>query len=462
VSSPLAIAAVTAVFKDLLNDGLIDNDVLPTAIGAFKVTALPPDRVSLNGAGAVSQLNIFLYQVMPNPGWRNIGYPSRDSAGNVISNPLLALDLYYLLTAYGTDDLHAEILLGFAMQLLHETPVLTRAAIRQALDPAVATAGSSVKDIITRSGAANLADQVEQIKISPLSLNTEEQSHLWTAFQTNYRPSVAYQVSVVLIESKKPVKPAMPVTRRNIYTVPLRHPNITEVEQEPPNKKIMRSQPPSVEWATAIPMTVRGNNLLAPDVSVVFESGEESPDPNIIPTPRTATIDAANSTQEQLQITLPTQLRAGLRSLQVVHPLAMGAPTLHKGFESNRTAFLLRPKIRPAGTGYDIVLSDKTGTGNAPRGATVTIKLDPAVGKKQDVVLMLNQTDALAGELPRAFSFARPPRVAADPETTNELVFPIAGVQRGKYLVRVQVDGAQSLLDTDGSGKYSAPVIDLT
>ena len=34
-----------------------------------------------------------------------------------------------------TDDLHAKILLGYAMQLLHEMPMLTRAAIRTALNP---------------------------------------------------------------------------------------------------------------------------------------------------------------------------------------------------------------------------------------------------------------------------------------------------------------------------------------
>ena len=35
-------------------------------------------------------------------------------------------------TAYGVDDFQAEILLGYAMHLLHERPVLDRAAIRRA------------------------------------------------------------------------------------------------------------------------------------------------------------------------------------------------------------------------------------------------------------------------------------------------------------------------------------------
>ena len=50
MSSPLAIAAVTAGLKDLLNDGLLDNDL--SSIGSFTVTALPPDRVTDRRHGA--------------------------------------------------------------------------------------------------------------------------------------------------------------------------------------------------------------------------------------------------------------------------------------------------------------------------------------------------------------------------------------------------------------------------
>jgi len=43
MSSPLAIAAVSAAIKDLLNDGLLNHDLSP--VGSFTVTAIPPDRV---------------------------------------------------------------------------------------------------------------------------------------------------------------------------------------------------------------------------------------------------------------------------------------------------------------------------------------------------------------------------------------------------------------------------------
>ena len=115
MSSPLAIASVTAVLKDLLNNGLIDHSLAST-VGNVTVTALSPDRIDVTTLNQQSQLNLFLYQVTPNAGWRNVGLPSRDSRGERTSNPPLAIDLHYLLTAYGALELHSEILLGYGMQ----------------------------------------------------------------------------------------------------------------------------------------------------------------------------------------------------------------------------------------------------------------------------------------------------------------------------------------------------------
>src|SRR5262245_21427962 len=213
MSSALAIAAVTAVLKDLLNNGLIDHNVTGAVGGNVNVTALPPDRVFAPGTPEGNQLNLFLHQVTPNAGWRNVGLPSRGSRGERLSNPPLALDLHYLLTAYGAEDFNAEILLGYAMQLLHETPVLARDAIRAALIPPTVT-GAILPPALQALAASDLADQVEQLKICPAFLNTEELSKLWSALQAHYRPTAAYQVSVVLIEATRSTRTPLPVLTR--------------------------------------------------------------------------------------------------------------------------------------------------------------------------------------------------------------------------------------------------------
>jgi hypothetical protein len=213
MSSALAIASVTAVLRDLLHNGLIDQDVT-ASLGDVRVTALPPDRIT-TGDHEQSQLNLFLYQVTPNAAWRNVSLPSRDGRGESIAAPPLAVDLHYLISAYGAQDFHAEILLGYAMQLLHETPVLGREAIRTALGAAsLVTAGSGLPATLAALSTSALADQVEQLKITPQNLNTEETSKLWTALQARYRAAAAYHVSVVLIDSRQRVRAPLPVLRR--------------------------------------------------------------------------------------------------------------------------------------------------------------------------------------------------------------------------------------------------------
>ncbi len=115
-----------------------------------------------------------------------------------LSNPPLALDLHYLLTAYGSEDWQAEALLGFALLMLHENPVLTRHDISNAI--AKLPINDPTNPLSTPLGAVGLADQIEMLKITPATLGREEMAWLWTALKADYRPTFPFQVSVVLIE----------------------------------------------------------------------------------------------------------------------------------------------------------------------------------------------------------------------------------------------------------------------
>jgi len=214
MSTALAIAGVTAVLRDLLNDGLVNHNVAGVVGSTVTVSVVPPDRVVPANGSEASQLNLFLHQVSPNPGWRNEGLPSRDPSGRQrLTNPPLALDLHYLLSAYSAADLHGEILLGYAMQLLHETPVLTREAIATALSPSP-DVGVTLPPALRALADCGLADQVEQLRITLEVLTSEEMSKLWTATQAHFRPSAAYKVTVVLIESTEPARAPLPVLSR--------------------------------------------------------------------------------------------------------------------------------------------------------------------------------------------------------------------------------------------------------
>jgi hypothetical protein len=192
-SAPLAIASITAVLKDLLGNGLVRYSKL-TRLGDVSVSVLPPDRINL-GADESSQLNIFLYRVTPHT---KLLQKSKDPKKSDGANSGLVLDLHYLLTAYGAQDFHEEILLGCAVHLMSSASVLTRDMIRKALEPA---SGKNGKNLVSPARTAlssfELSDQLEEIRITPQFLSFEDMSKLWSMLQARYRPSIAYEVSAV-------------------------------------------------------------------------------------------------------------------------------------------------------------------------------------------------------------------------------------------------------------------------
>lgn len=453
MSNALAIASVTAVLKDLLNNGLIDHDVSAT-VGNVTVTALSPDRIDTTTLNPTSQLNLFLYQVTPNAGWRNVGLPSRNANGDRLSNQPLALNLHYLLTAYGALEYHSEILLGYGMQLLHETPVLTRDAIRTALaPPSPVSGGGNLPPEMQALFTSELAEQVEQVKISPETLNTEEISRMWTAFQARYRPSAAYQASVVLIESRQPVKSALPVRARNVYVVPFAQPVIEQIKsQAKPGDPILFNQP----ILAGQNLVIAGRGLRADDVRVSLGGIEQQP----------ADADISDT---QIIVPIPAALEAGIQGVQVIQRRLLGSPPEpHRGVESNLAAFVLRPQIT------SISGANVQGVGPNPRSADVTVNVNPAIGDQQRVILLLNELPpALSppgGPAPdvatQSYSFVAPPRVAFSPPFgppgfSNNITVPIKGVKAASYLARLQVDGAESPLDVDTLGRFSSPTVTI-
>ena len=196
MAGALSIASVTAVLQDLLRNGLITNSEA-ASIGDVSISALPPDRISM-GAEESTQLNLFMYRVAPHAGLRN---PAKQKKETQPDHPRLALDLFYLLTAYGGQDFHAEILLGCAMQLLHKTPILSQDMIGTALGSTPIKKGKRlIPPAQAALSASSITDQVEQIKITPQFLSFEEMSRVWSALQARYRPSICYQVSAVVID----------------------------------------------------------------------------------------------------------------------------------------------------------------------------------------------------------------------------------------------------------------------
>ena len=215
MSSALAISGVTAVLQHFLNTVC---NAPSSPLGGVSVSAVAPDIVqnSLGTGSAKPQVNLFLHQVTPNVAWRNMDFPSVAADGSTrLNNPALALDLHYLLTAYASEDTQAEALLGFGILMLHENPVVPRAQISKALSSLPSS--NPFASVLAASG---LAEQIEMLKITPASMGREEMAWIWTALKADYRPTFAFDVSVVLIQSPLGISSPLPVLSQNITVLP--------------------------------------------------------------------------------------------------------------------------------------------------------------------------------------------------------------------------------------------------
>ena len=422
MSTALAIAGVTAVLRDLLNDGLINHNVSGILGSSVTVSVQAPDRVVAANAAEASQLNLFMYLVTPNQGWRNEGLPGRDGSGHQrLSNPPLALDLHYLLSAYSGADLHAEILLGYAMQLLHETPVLTRAAIRTSLIPSP-PAGNTLPPALRALADSGLAEQVELIKITPVVQSNEELSKFWTATQSHLRPSAAYIASVVLIQAQQPARSALPVLTRGPRDAQGHETGIAVQPGLQASLPLLTSaQPPAGQNVAGIGdlVMLQGQALDGADRRVLLENDPWQVALEIAALPaqmpdRPAATTAGFSLAGQAAA-LPVGIYRA--TLEVTRPDLLNQA---KRMASNRIALTLAPRI----TNLPQTVA-RAGDGSA----TITLQFTPELRSGQHAVLVLG-SDEVA------------PLAAG--ATPSSLQFRIPNATPGNYLARLRVDGIES------------------
>jgi len=370
MSNALAIAAVTEVLRSRIESWLVDQNANAALGGAnADVTAVAPDTIELTGPNATARLNLFLHQVTHNAGWRNVDLASRNARGDRVASPPLALDLHYLLTAYGPQPLQHEVLLGYGMQLLHESPVLGREEIESRLPAVLAT--------------SNLGRQVEQIRVTPAVMGSEEMSKLWSALQARYRPSAAYHVSVVLIEAP-----------------------VTGSTARPP-----ASQPGATLGDT---VTVEGHYLDGANRAVRIENAQLGIEREIAALP-----GAESGLLRFLLPALPADLPAGIYSLRAL--------VQRPGEAQRRASNLLTLAILPSIT----TALPLNVARDAAEAAVVNLACTPQVRPHQRVKLVLGTREVLANPINAP---------------TAALTFEVEDAPVGSHLARLRVDGLDSLI----------------
>ena len=383
MSNDRAIAAVTSTIRNLLFKA-VSNDA---DLAGTTVTTRPPDRARQDG-GTGNQINLFLYRTSIDAAWRN-----QDSTGirpGESGQPPLPLVLSYLLTAYGEDDdeVLAHRLLGVGMQVLNDRPVLSRDAIAAAL---------------TGSGLEDQPDRVRMI-LHPIPM--DEISRLWATFSTGYRISVSYDAAVVLIDNTQALRAPLPVLARSPGDLgPRAGAQVAPFVQavSPPN-----AQPGARPGDT---VTLTGQRLAG--VSQVRVSGGALSGPQLL--------SVATATDGAVTVQMPTAspLPAGIVAITAQVTAADG-----DALPSNAVPLALVPVL----------------TGPAPlagtlAGGSVTIQVtcSPPVAALQTVALVVG-SQIVAGATGAAGSQPR-----------TSLAFTLQGFTAGSYVVRLRVDGQDSL-----------------
>jgi hypothetical protein len=323
-----AIAGVSRTLRTLLLDRM--------EAAAPQVTIAPPD-VQVSGISG-RRVNLFLYDVSENGYLKNQEIPGQGHPA-AYGHPPLSLDLHYLITAFdpaeqsqmaGDSDHTAQELLGDAMRALHDFAIVTEDM--KITRPVAGTVGNPILD-------SNLLGEYEKVKLSLKPMGIDELNKIWTALTVKYRLSVAYQISVVQIESRRLRRfPRLvgepPPAGPRVYAIPFRSPQIQEI-------RVYRAgDPPGTE--RLFPYARIGDTLIIRGLNFAGEATR------VFLGLFDATAQIATLRDNRIEVIIPDNvtLQPGPQAMKVVRDVMLGdPPTPHLGFQSNLAVFMLVPHI---------------------------------------------------------------------------------------------------------------------
>ncbi|MBE9140927.1 DUF4255 domain-containing protein [Nodosilinea sp. LEGE 07088] len=422
MSNYLAIATVTAALQRLLQTSI------STDVPGANVTTLRPDNPA---AMSLSMgINVYLYQVTPNPAWRNADLRTRRPKGDLIKHGQAGLDLHYLLTFYGNEqELEPQRLMGSAIKTLVDQPTLTQKSIRE-------TIANSNLSFLARS---TLDDQSQVVQFIPSSITTEDLSRIWSVFfQVPYTLSFAYQGMAVLIEGDKPGSAPLPIRRRQFIDDGVGNkstrPVIEQVDVENTSEGAVTAQSRLI---------IKGRNLWHSQVQVQIGAAQVTPQ-EVSPTQVVVDLSALSGAERR-------SLRAGVQGIQIIHLAAGRQRAAASGgeVESNVEPLVLCPTISRDGQDMSSTTEERD---EDRHWGDIAVTIDMEIAPTQRVFLILN---GLAEHRAESYIF-RASRRSSNERTAR---FPLEAVAPDRYLVRVQIDGAESPLWINDNEEYADPTV---
>ncbi|NIM94485.1 MAG: DUF4255 domain-containing protein [Anaerolineales bacterium] len=400
MSNYFAIESVSRSLKNLLTDRLQDP---------VDVTIAPPD-VILPGSNG-KRVNLYLYRLSENGFLKNQEVPGKGYPG-AYGHPPLSLDLFYLITSFGESndspyaDFQAQRILGDVMRVLHDYPIITDSLKFTRTTPS-ANIGDPILD-------THLIGEFEQIKVTLQPMSLEDLSKLWAALpDTNFRRSVAYQVSVIQIESRigrrypKPVG-ELPLEGPRVFVAPFSSPYIHEI-------RVIRKDD-LAKKERQVPYARIGDKL----VLIGWNFGGQTTRVTIGSV--SLQVSVSDLKDDRIEVTIPDNpnLQPGPQAVRVIKDVIVRAPPdPSAGYESNASVFMLVPEI----TALDKVTSPGSLIVQGKRLHNADLECLTLLDSK------VIQSKDYTGSSP------------------TEIKFSIVGMASGTYAVRVRVNGAESFDD---------------
>lgn len=429
MSNYLAIATVTAVLQQIL------QETVETDLPGAQVTTVRPDKkqgVDLDKPG----INLYLYQVSPNPAWRNSDLRTRRPKGDLSKQRQAGLDLHYLLTFYGDErELIPQRLLGSAVRSLVDLPVLDPDTLRRYTrrSQMLASSYSYLAD-------SDLADQVQRVRLMPSNITTEDLSRIWSVFfQTPYSLSLAYQGTVILIEGDRPGEKGLPLRRPPSISVAPQIPKIESVAFLEPGGELTPLERIANQIVARGTLVVKGQQLLGD--RTYLQIGQA------LLTPHQISDGELQLDLDNLNTTEAEGIQAGVAGLKVVQTQSIADSRVsQRRVSSNVVPLAICPTVTANGT---LELEDIDEDEYDLYSGVLTVSLDVWVENNQQAFVLLNSL-----ETEKAYVF----RQISSSRRTREPQFQIEGIVAGEYLVRVQVDGAESRLNINpATDLYDSP-----
>jgi hypothetical protein len=174
MASPNAIAATGQAIVAMIAAGVSRDEFASAKFELYQASSFQNPMAE--------GISLYLYRITPAGEIRN--YPPRIAPDGRRYRPLLPINLHYILSSWARDALKQQRLLGQAMRILEDTPVIPAGILNQ---------GGPEGDTFRPNETVDLIME---------SISVYDMGAIWDVAKPNVQPSIGYVARMIGLESQ--------------------------------------------------------------------------------------------------------------------------------------------------------------------------------------------------------------------------------------------------------------------